>query len=175
MSALSFFSLLLASCSLGPFRSVSTLEPPLLFVRQLGEYPAPGEPSHFATGLLVALWPDGRILRATSAQTVARRYFEGEVPPADLASFLAFLETSGLEKREEGGVIIPHNAQRQITLRSGGRTVTFLESLPEPRDPILRDLTQRLMALPAGRKRSVRWIEDYPTRWLSDGSAPKER
>jgi hypothetical protein len=159
----------MAGCSFGPARSPSTLEPPLIFVRQLGEYPMPDEYTRYQTGHLVALWPDGRILRTRSLLTLQRRYYEGYVPAPELEEFLSFLAASGLAKRPEGGTIVIHNAQRQITLRVDGKPVTFLESLPEPRDSLLQEVTERLLRLPVTRRRSVRWVEEYPSRWMPPG------
>ena len=75
-----------AGCSTAPLRSWQ-LADPLLVADQLGDCAGPDSPCRFATGLLIAVWPDGRVLRTESADDIGLRYVFGT--PVDTATLLA--------------------------------------------------------------------------------------
>src|SRR5688572_22530846 len=65
---------------------------PFLFIRRISAYTRHPSPS----GVIIAVYPDGRIIRATSESAVGQSYIRGHLSPDDLARARRILKDSGL-------------------------------------------------------------------------------
>lgn len=77
-----------AACTAPPLRSWE-LSDPLMYADQHGDCETQAAECRFASGLLIAVWPDGRLLRAESADAIGLRYEFGSVPPDRIDALLA--------------------------------------------------------------------------------------
>jgi len=167
-SLLKFAALLLAGFLFGcassePHHSASS-EPPAIVISQAPDYPMPDSGSAFHGGLVVKLWRDGRIVRATRLDTVGRSYVSGFVKPASCDEFFASLGASAAMHLPEGGELVVDSASETITVRRDGKTSTWYRTLPD-KQSAWREFESRLMDLPLFDSRSLNLKEVESMSW----------
>src|ERR1051325_11722955 len=74
---------------------------PFLFIYESG-----GHSRHAAHGVLLAIYPDARIIRATSESTVGQSYIRGRLSPENFAKARRTLGDSGLLSTKPGGIVV---------------------------------------------------------------------
>jgi len=136
---------------------------PVIIIRQYPDYPNLGESSKFPGGLVAVLWPDGRMIRATSRDAVGEAYIEGYVSEADCEEFLAFLDTSDVFKTQGPGIPL-HVAFQQIKVCRDGRILECSRLLPDL-GSALDGVEQHLLAVPLQNIRSVEWQIIKESKW----------
>jgi hypothetical protein len=120
------------------------------------------------TGLLVAIWPDGSVLRATDIEKRPREYVRGRVSREDVERLRDEIEQSGFWTWEAGGVPMDFPELR-LAVCDGERRRT-LRSVPAP--GLQAALTERLLVLalddpePTAEPPPGEWIP-----WLRDGKS----
>lgn len=145
------FVVLLAGCSAPVVRGPSQ---PVISISQTPGYPMPGYDSAFQGGLVVKLWPNGRVIRASRLDMVGKSYVEGFVTPVSRERFFASLGASAAMQLPEGGDLIVDSASEIITVRRDGKTSTWHRTLPDNHS-VWREFESRLMDLPLADSRSL--------------------
>jgi hypothetical protein len=167
-SLLLFAALLLAGfpcgCALNEPHHPVTSEPPAIFISQIADYPMPDYPSEFHFGVVVKLWRDGRMVRATRLDTVGKSYVQGFVKPAAREEFFASLGTNAAMKLPEGGDLVVDSASETITVRRDGKTSKWIRTLPD-KQSVWREFESRLMGLPLSDSRSLDLKEVESMSW----------
>ena len=133
---------------------LATSEPPAICIYQIGDYPMPDYPSVYHFGVVVKLWQDGRMVRATRLDTVGKFYVQGFVKPAAREEFFTKLGASAALQLPEGGDIAVDSASETITVRRNGRTSKWYRNLPD-KHSAWREFESRLMSLPLSDIRSI--------------------
>ena len=155
---LQFAALLLAGFACGCVSSapnhLATSEPPAICIYQIGDYPMPDYPSAFHFGVVVKLWQDGRMVRATRLDTVGKSYVQGFVKPSAREEFFTELGASAALQLPEGGELVVDSASETITVRRNGKTSKWYRNLPD-KHSVWREFESRLMNLPLSDIRSI--------------------
>ncbi len=120
---------------------------PLLVIWQQSEYPVPGQEFRVPSGLVAAIWRDGRVIRATTKKLVGQTYIEGRALPKQFEELLGLLTSSGTLGHPNDVALVPDSASRNITIRHEGKHHTWTHTLPD-RDPLLNDIETRTWDLP---------------------------
>ena len=97
-----FALLVLSSCV--PTLTYRDFEDPIFFANQRAGGTCIECP--FKTGLMVAIWPDGRILRALSEETVGNNYVYGHMSSRDIENTIALVQELYESDIDSPGVII---------------------------------------------------------------------
>ena len=156
---------IVAGCASSPPERAGALsEAPAIVIRQYADYPMPGRGSEFASGLVAALWRDGRMIRPASADAIGKSYVEGVVSPAQRDAFFAFLSGSAAVRAPEGGGIPVDGAAQSITVRRDGVAATWTRGLPDTQSA-WREVVPRLLALPMHGSRPVAWAAVRSASW----------
>jgi hypothetical protein len=124
---------------------------PFLFIHSISGYTRDPLPS----GVVIAIYPDGRIIRATSQSAVGQSYLRGHLSPDDLARARRILKDSGLLSSKPGGFLVMHAASDHVGVRYGNRVTSWahtpgLENTnnSSATNPRITRLKQELLALP---------------------------
>jgi hypothetical protein len=91
---------------------------PFVFVYMSPKYPLPGE--DVVGGLKVAMWRDGRVVRARSASEVGRAYIRGRLRPEQIDELIHSIERTGILATQPGGLIPHHAAYDTLKIRTRG-------------------------------------------------------
>lgn len=121
-------------------------ESPAIVVYQYPDYPSLERGSEFPGGLVAAMWRDGRLIRATSANRVGESYIEGVITPPQRDELFRFL-TDSIEHAPKVDGIPLHFATQSITFRSENRTSKWIRILPD-KESVWSQVESRLMSLP---------------------------
>ena len=124
-----------------------------IIIEQQPDYPVQGRGSRFPGGLVVALWGDGRIVRAVSRSTVGSRYVEGVVGLSEREEFFRFLGSAVHHARRPDGIPIHAAAQVIAVLSESGR-VEWARVLPDERS-IWSEVEGRLWQMPVMEEHDV--------------------
>ena len=84
-----------------------------LVVWQYSEYPMPDTPLKYPSGLVVAVWPDGRIVKAKSTQNVGKSYESATLSKHQLKRALLLFDQNMSSKVSEE---IPLHVARQVII-----------------------------------------------------------
>ncbi|MGA3283691.1 MAG: hypothetical protein ABSD57_04435 [Verrucomicrobiota bacterium] len=157
-----FTALLLAGflfgCASSEPRHPAASEPPAIVIYQTPDYPMPSYDSEFHGGLVVALWRDGRMVRATRLNAVGKFYVEGFVKPALREEFFVSLGTcKALQLLECGGIPVDA-ASETITVRRDGKTSRWTRVLPDKQSAWC-EFESGLMSLPLSDSQSLGLME----------------
>ncbi len=128
---------------------LSRTDVPLVMFHRYPFYPPPGiEPP---CGPVVGVWPDGRIVRVASEETIGESYVEGKLTAEQLQQLLKFIAThERLLKLEEGGVI-EDAASERLGIRLKNHCISYEETTGEyaqlQHNPDMAQLRQYLMSI----------------------------
>lgn len=84
----------------------------------------------FVYGPIVAVWPNGRIVRITSEDAIGKRYVEGILTPSEVEGLLRYITTNERILKLDGGYIMPDSDFERVFIRLKDRRITYGESLP---------------------------------------------
>jgi len=99
---------------------------PFLFILTTSGYPGPGQ--RMISGVIVAIYPDGRVIRATSESTIGESYIRGRLSPEHLAQARRILHDSGLLSTKPGGSLVVDAAAEHVGVRYGKRVISWAHS-----------------------------------------------
>jgi hypothetical protein len=106
-------------------------------------------------GVIVAIYPDGRIIRTTSEATVGESYIRGRLSTEDLAKARRILHDSGLLSTRPGGSTVLHVEAEFVGVRYGERVTSWAHSPGfentnngSATNPRITKLKKELLALP---------------------------
>jgi hypothetical protein len=129
---------------------------------------------HRDTGLVMAIYPDGRVIRATSESTVGESYIRGRLSPQDVAQARRILHDSGLLSTKPGGWVVLHSDVECVGVRYGERITSWAHSPgfentndSSNTNPRINQLKKELLALPVQEPKpepSQEWNR-YPTEF----------
>jgi hypothetical protein len=119
----------------------------LLVIWQQSGFPVPGREPAFRTGLVAAVWPDGRVIRATDKNQVGQAYVEGRARPKQFAEFLRFLTAPRILTIPDDFSVAVDSASRSITIRHAGKKHNWTYTLSDP-GPLLNEIEARIWDLP---------------------------
>ena len=117
------------------------------------------------SGLMVAVWPDGRVLRADASAELGREYLLDRLTTSQMDALARFIAASGLSGWKEPGVPIDFPELR-VALCQDGRRVMWSDvpgAHPEsPLEQVARYLTALELPRPMPGRAPGLWI-----RWFS--------
>lgn len=100
---------------------------PLVMFHRYPFYPPPGvEPP---CGPIVGVWPDGRIVRVASEETIGESYVEGKLTAEQLQQLLRFIATHERLLKLEGGDVIEDAASEDLGIRLKKHRVSYGETV----------------------------------------------
>jgi hypothetical protein len=148
------------------------LDRPFLFIHMTPDYPAPNR--RLVSGVIIAIYPDGRIIRAASESTIGESYIRGHLSPENLAQARRILHDSGLLSTKPGGSLVVDAAAEHVGIRYGARVTSWAHSPgfensnnSDSTNPRITRLKNHLLALPLEDARpdpSQEWSR-YPTEF----------
>lgn len=116
---------------------------------------AGGLGSESESGVLVAVWDSGLILRAASRNRASGSHVLGHLDPADLDAVIRAAQVSPLWTKKSGGVAVDATAE-EIQLQRKGVRVGWAESPGVNQTQELRALTAVLFSATIQQSRNVR-------------------
>jgi hypothetical protein len=114
----------------GPATGSCLADQPMVALASLGGLGA--QPS----GLLVAVWSDGRILRVTTPVGLTGGYSLGRLKPAEVEALAAFIEASRVTTADPGPRYIDYPERRLAFCRGGRRLVVSEATGGDPESPL---------------------------------------
>lgn len=133
-----------------------------MFANQDGGCPAESSECRYGTGLLLAVWTDGRILKAESADTIGLRYVMGSTAPEQRDAVLAALGELGqmtiAADAEQAPGIATHHI---IVATTGGRARSIRVEIPvtDEQHALVEEKLTSIMGVELQDRRSVHWSE----------------
>jgi len=140
-------------------------EVPFLFIYRTSGYPALNQKP--PCGLVIAIWQDGKIVRAKSAAKVGRPHLEGKLTTEQLRRLLVIIEQSGALSCRAKQYVIIDGSNEELTLRLSNGLVTWAASpdLASCNQQGIKDLREYLLKLKAAHEIATEWPKEYPTEW----------
>jgi hypothetical protein len=150
---------------------------PLLFIHQ-----TPSQRGTFY-GVIVAIYPDGRIIRTTSESALGESYIRGRLSTEDFAKARRILHDSGILSTKPGGSVVLHSRVENLGVRYGARVSSWGHS-PDfentnnssSYNPRITKLKNDLLALPIQDSKpepAAEWYR-YPTEFY-EGDPSNQR
>jgi hypothetical protein len=125
---------------------------PFVFVWEASGYVLP-EDNH--TGVLIAVWSDGRIIRATNRDQCGRSYVRAMLSPTQLHDVCRAIEQSGVLRSRPNLPILVDFSTEQLSVRRGRRFYEWTHcpglsgtNNADSTNPRLAAIVDALMALP---------------------------
>jgi hypothetical protein len=129
LASVSILALLLNSSNAS---ASSNSREPLLVIWQDCEAPGGAKDwPKFPTGLIAAVWPDGRIIRATEKKTVGQKYVEGKVARADSEGFFKVLASPNLLEMPDKFSVAVDGPSRTVIIRESGKKHQWTRDIPD--------------------------------------------
>ena len=127
----------------------SRMDVPFVMFHRYPNYPVPNQES--ICGPIVAVWPDGRIVRVASEDVIGKAYVEGTLASAQLRELLRFIETNEGLLDLDGGEVIVDAAWERLGIRLKGHRLEYGETVGDyaslRHNPEMAALRQHLMSL----------------------------
>ena len=139
---------------------------PFIFLYRFPKYPVPGE--QMVSGLVVAIWQDGRVVRAKSEAQVGCSYVQGTLTEAQLADTIAIIEKSGILKDTAESFVTMDAGYESIIIRTSGQIITWAESpsFEKSDRPGAKELREYLINATPCTVTPVEGYCEYPERWF---------
>lgn len=136
---------------------------PCVFIHRFSGYTVEPIPS----GILVAFWGDGRVVRVAPDSQVSKRYVQGIVSETEINKVLSLVEKSGLLGGEEGKIIAVDAASDRLVVRfsDGVRVWAHCPGRGELKG--IADITEYLMSLTLSDEHILEGTpySGYPHEW----------
>lgn len=136
---------------------------PFVFIHRYPAYsPEP------VSGLLVAVWKDGWVVRVSAEDEVGESYVEGRITPEQIASVVDMLEETEL-MREQDDMLIVDAGSVHVYVRLPDRIVERAESVPHKRASPIAQLRSFLLSASLRETKPItgRWqVLDLPKEWF---------
>jgi len=137
------------------------LADPVMYVNQIGDCDSGAINCDFASGLLLAVWADGRVLRTETGDTIGFRYILGSPPAEGVAALLAAVAELGLLPSVEVSKVTADVSHHVVVAGRDGLRRTWVFAIPV-REPLFADIEERLVAIMETEledARSIHWSE----------------
>ena len=131
-----------------------------------------GEPH---SGVLLAIWPDGKIVRAIMRDQWGKAYVAGVLPANQLAEVAQIINQSKILGSKRVTSLIVDAASEELGLRIGSKAEMWYQNPgalgtnnSDSADPRISALVEQLMAMPTADlhlEPADRW-KTYPEEWL---------
>lgn len=124
-------------------------------------------------GVLVAVWADGTVVRATTEAEVGKSYVRGRLDREQVQQVRRMIGESDVLKMHEGGSLIVDAKAENLTVRWGKVTRTWAHNPGDEKierdatNPILTNVKKRLMGVELKDARAEpkdKW-DEYPHGW----------
>lgn len=97
---------------------------PWLVVRQFPEYPAPGRTVRYAPGLVIAIWRDGTVLRATDRANIGIAAVRGKLPALQMKGVMMRFNRAWFDRLAKTCEdLVLHASSEAITVRLTETTI----------------------------------------------------
>ncbi len=119
---------------------------PFLFI-----HITPANSRRAVSGLILAIYPDGRIIRVTSESTIGESYIRGRLSTENLAQARRMLHDSGLLSTKPGGVVVVDGGAEHVGIRYEKHVTSWAHTPGYDYGPVGSRITQlkkNLLALP---------------------------
>lgn len=126
-------------------------------------------------GVLVAVWPDGRVIRASSRHECGRSYVRTMLSPAQLNYVCRAIVHSGVPHSKPDAPLVVDAATEQVSVRRGRRFYRWIHcpgftgtNNADSTNPQLTAAVDALMALPLNDPQpepADRWRGRFPAEW----------
>jgi hypothetical protein len=138
---------------------------PFVFVHQLSGNPLPSAPP--ASGILVAVWNDGRIVRVAAGSQPGQRYVQGHVSQAKVEELRRLIESSGVTQQQDGGKHPVDASSERLVLRLPQGVLVWVHSPPIFVDSRITRITKYMMELEWSDETTVEgaMYSGYPHDW----------
>ena len=131
-----------------------------------------GEPH---SGVLLAIWPDGKIVRAIMRDQWGKAYVAGVLPANQLAEVAQIINQSKILGSKRVTSLIVDAASEELGVRIGSKAEMWYQNPgalgtnnSDSADPRISALVEQLMAMPTADlhlEPADRW-KTYPEEWL---------
>jgi hypothetical protein len=91
---------------------------PFIYIYMSPKYPLPGE--DVVGGLKVAVWQDGKVVRARTTAEVGKSYIQGKLRPEQLNDLIRLIEQSGILATQPNESSPLHEATDVLKIRTRG-------------------------------------------------------
>lgn len=125
---------------------------PLLIIWQDSGYQTDLGPK-FPTGLIAAVWPDGRVIRAKNKREIGNTYVEGHAQPSEFRKFLRFLTSPTVLSTPDAFEVSVDSSSRSIIVSHDGQKHNWARTIPD-KLRFLNTIEARTWAIPLERTTS---------------------
>jgi hypothetical protein len=105
------------------------------------------------TGLIAAVWPDGRVIRAKNKRDIGNTYVEGHAHPNEFKKFLRFLTSPTVLSTPDAFEVSVDSASRSIIVSHAGQKHNWTRTIPD-KLRLLNTIEARTWAIPLDRTTS---------------------
>lgn len=168
--ALTTTATVLLKRSRSPRLALSECDPdiPFLVVHRYPGYVGPR--SATGSGLIAAVWRNGRIVRASTEDDIGQVYMEGRLATEKLDGLVSYLNASGvMTEPEEDTLLVLDAASDHVYVHLPHRILHAAESLPRKGETAIRDLEFVLldMEIEEAKPATGRWVRPHlPREWF---------
>jgi hypothetical protein len=125
---------------------------PLLIIWQDSGYQTDLGPK-LPDGLIAAVWPDGRVIRAKNKRDIGNTYVEGHAHPKEFKKFLRFLTSPAVLSPPDAFEVSVDSASRSIIVSHAGQKHNWTRTIPD-KLRLLNTIEARTWAIPLDRTTS---------------------
>lgn len=146
----------------------SMTDRPVLFLYQAPANPIPGQP--MISGVIAAIWPDGKVIRIVNRESVGQRYIVGYLSAEKLEKTLTEIERLVNKYSAQGPSVTVDAASEELALHSTQGLIYMGHTLSEKTNALFDPLRALLLSLPLEKLRPLdERYELVPGEWRKSG------